>query len=120
LTADTDKSIEVSRVPAKQFTCKVISKKWLTPTVVELRFEPSKKFRYEAGQFVSVVVPPPFRAPTLSRDLRRAGFDTGTTSARRATAVSAEASTFRPKLGSAPLKMRPTTVENCLRKLPVL
>jgi ferredoxin-NADP reductase len=59
-------------VPAKQFTCKVISKKWLTPTVVELRFEPSKKFRYEAGQFVSVVVPPPFRAPTLSRDLRRA------------------------------------------------
>ena len=44
---------------AKEVICKVIQKGWLTPTVVGLRFEPSKKFNYEAGQFLSVVIPNP-------------------------------------------------------------
>lgn len=56
-------------MPAKEFLCKVIEAKWLTPTVVELRFSPSKRFRFEAGQFVSVVVPAPAGA---RRPLRRA------------------------------------------------
>jgi CDP-4-dehydro-6-deoxyglucose reductase len=56
-------------VPAKEYTCKVTALKWLTPTVIDLRFEPSKKFSFEPGQFLSVVVP----APAGSRKpLRRA------------------------------------------------
>jgi ferredoxin-NADP reductase len=37
--------------------CKVLSKLWLTPTVLQLRFEPSRKFSFEPGQFLSVFVP---------------------------------------------------------------
>ncbi len=55
-------------MPAREVACKVIEKKWLTPTVVSLRFEPSKKFRFEPGQFLSVVVP----NPAGGRPLRRA------------------------------------------------
>ena len=46
-------------MPAKEYLCKVVQLKWLTPTVVDLRFEPSKKFSFEPGQFISVVVPDP-------------------------------------------------------------
>lgn len=55
-------------MPAKEYACKVIRKTWLTPTVVELRFEPSRRFSFESGQFVSVVVP----SSTGARPLRRA------------------------------------------------
>jgi ferredoxin-NADP reductase len=47
----------------------VIRKTWLTPTVVELRFEPSRKFSFEPGQFVSVLIPSPTGA---GKPLRRA------------------------------------------------
>jgi ferredoxin-NADP reductase len=56
-------------VPAREFTCKIVSVKWLTSTVIDLRFEPSRKFRFDPGQFLSVVVPPPPGAP---KALRRA------------------------------------------------
>ena len=44
-------------MPAKEYICKVLQIKRLTPTVVELRFEPSRKFRFDPGQFISVIVP---------------------------------------------------------------
>ncbi len=44
-------------MPAKELLCKVISRKWLTPTVLDIRFEPSRKFAFEPGQFISVVIP---------------------------------------------------------------
>lgn len=52
--------------PAKDFQCRVLSKVWLTPTTFEIRFSPSKRFRFEAGQFISVLV------PTAEGDVRRA------------------------------------------------
>jgi ferredoxin-NADP reductase len=60
---------------AKEFRCIVQSFKMLTPTVFELTFEGEKilpenpDFAFEAGQFVSVVVP---GAGPNGRDLRRA------------------------------------------------
>lgn len=42
---------------AKEYTCRVLELIWLTPTVFRLRFEPLKRFDFEPGQFVSVVVP---------------------------------------------------------------
>lgn len=42
---------------AKDYTCRVLDLTWLTPTVFRLRFEPLKRFAFEPGQFVSVVVP---------------------------------------------------------------
>jgi ferredoxin-NADP reductase len=42
---------------AKKFTCRVLDKTWVTPSVVRLRFEPDKKFIFEPGQFLSVVIP---------------------------------------------------------------
>jgi ferredoxin-NADP reductase len=62
-------------MPAKEFRCNVKSFKMLTPTVFELTFEGEKAlpenpdFAFEAGQFVSVVVP---GAGPNGRDLRRA------------------------------------------------
>jgi ferredoxin-NADP reductase len=56
-------------VPAKEFVCKVLEITWLTPTVIGVRFEPSKRFRFDPGQFVSVVVPDPKGG---KRPLRRA------------------------------------------------
>jgi ferredoxin-NADP reductase len=44
-------------VPAREYLCKVLQIKWLTPTVFDLRFEPTRKFRFDPGQFVSVIVP---------------------------------------------------------------
>ncbi|HTL12172.1 MAG TPA: FAD-binding oxidoreductase, partial [Bdellovibrionota bacterium] len=54
-------------MPAREITCTVTEKTWITNTVVHIRFEPSKAFRFEPGQFLSVVVPsedkrPPRRA----------------------------------------------------------
>ncbi len=37
--------------------CRIVEKRWLTPTVLAIRFEPSKSFAYEAGQFLSLYVP---------------------------------------------------------------
>lgn len=60
---------------AKEFRCTVKSFKMLTPTVFEVTFEGEKvlpenpDFHFEAGQFVSVVVP---GAGPKGRDLRRA------------------------------------------------
>jgi ferredoxin-NADP reductase len=55
-------------MPAREVACKVVEFNWLTPTVMGIRFEPSKKFVYEPGQFLSVVVPD----PAGGRPLRRA------------------------------------------------
>jgi ferredoxin-NADP reductase len=42
---------------AKEYLCKVIAKSWLTPSVIELKFEPAKKFSFQPGQFFSLKVP---------------------------------------------------------------
>lgn len=42
---------------ARKYDCRVLENVWVTPTVFRIRFRPSKGFAYEAGQFVSVVVP---------------------------------------------------------------
>lgn len=44
-------------MPSTKVKCRVIAKRWLTPTVMGLEFEPSKKFRFEGGQFLSIYVP---------------------------------------------------------------
>ena len=67
---------------AKEFDCKVLQKTWLTPTVVGIRFEPSKRFKFDPGQFLSVIVPKPFAPPQGPKRLRRiyslaAGPETG-------------------------------------------
>lgn len=56
-------------MPAREITGKVIDLKWLTPTVVGIRFESSRRIRYEAGQFLSVAVPHP---DGRSKPIRRA------------------------------------------------
>jgi len=44
----------------------------LTPTVFTLRFEPSKSFSYQPGQFLSVVLPPELEGATgIARGARR-------------------------------------------------
>lgn len=43
---------------AKEFTCRVVEAVWATPTVLRLRFESLKKFHFEPGQFLSIIVPP--------------------------------------------------------------
>jgi ferredoxin-NADP reductase len=42
-----------------EYVCRVTSTKNLTPSVFELTFTPEKPFAFEAGQYVSVVVPHP-------------------------------------------------------------
>lgn len=54
---------------ASEFVCKVTGFSMLTPTVFELAFETDKPLQFEAGQFISVVVP---GAGPKGRDLRRA------------------------------------------------
>lgn len=62
-------------MPATEFRCTVKSFKMLTPTVFELTFDAEKtlpehpEFQFEAGQFVSCVIP---GAGPKGRDLRRA------------------------------------------------
>lgn len=51
--------------------CTVISKLWLTPSVVQIRFEPSKRFEFEAGQFISVMVPGGTPLNPMSQPVRR-------------------------------------------------
>ena len=57
-------------MPAREFECVVKRLIWLTPSVFSLAFTPSRPFRYEPGQFVSVVLPPPL-GDTEGRSLRR-------------------------------------------------
>lgn len=42
---------------AKKFQCHLVNTQWLTPTVMGIRFEPSKRFAFQAGQFLSLIVP---------------------------------------------------------------
>lgn len=62
-------------MPASEFICEVSSFVMLTPTVFEIKFQPkgkadpNAKLNFEAGQFVSIVVP---GAGPNGRDLRRA------------------------------------------------
>ncbi|MBC7692338.1 MAG: ferredoxin--NADP reductase [Methylotenera sp.] len=44
-------------MPAREITCKIKEMFWQTPYVLSIRFEPSKKFNFEAGQFLSIYVP---------------------------------------------------------------
>lgn len=44
---------------AREILCRVIEVRWLTPSVMNVRFEPNKKFNYDPGQFLSIYVPPP-------------------------------------------------------------
>ena len=56
-------------MPAATYSCRVTSRRNLTPTVFELTFETDQPVQFEGGQFVSVVVP---GAGPNGRDLRRA------------------------------------------------
>lgn len=56
-------------MPATEFLCTVKSFRMLTPTVFETTFETDKPLVFQAGQFISVVVP---GAGPKGRDLRRA------------------------------------------------
>lgn len=44
---------------ARKVTCTVTELTWISPTVMKIRFEPSRRFPYEPGQFLSVFVPNP-------------------------------------------------------------
>ncbi len=56
-------------MPVQDFLCRVTSFRMLTPTVFETTFETDKPLVFEAGQFISVVIP---GAGPKGRDLRRA------------------------------------------------
>ncbi len=56
-------------MPAVEVHCEVKSFRMLTPTVFELNFEMSQPVVFEAGQFISIVIP---GAGPKGRDLRRA------------------------------------------------
>lgn len=56
-------------MPAIELHCTVKSFRMLTPTVFEIAFEADKPVHFEAGQFISVVIP---GAGPKGRDLRRA------------------------------------------------
>jgi ferredoxin-NADP reductase len=56
-------------MPAIEVRCSVTKHRFLTPTVYELVFESEPAFKFEAGQFVSCVIP---GAGPKGRDLRRA------------------------------------------------
>jgi CDP-4-dehydro-6-deoxyglucose reductase len=45
---------------ARQLKCTIIEKIWVTPTVMKIRFMPEKRFLFEPGQFISIVVPTSF------------------------------------------------------------
>lgn len=56
-------------MPAQEYQCEVRSFRMLTPTVFELKFDLDKPCSFQAGQFISVVIP---GAGPKGRDLRRA------------------------------------------------
>ncbi len=47
-------------MPAREYQCRVTETKWLTPSVLHLRFEPNRRIPFEAGQFTSLIVPKDF------------------------------------------------------------
>lgn len=53
----------------QEYTCQVKSRRMLTPTVFELVIEPERSLSFQAGQFISIVIP---GAGPKGRDLRRA------------------------------------------------
>lgn len=53
----------------KELSCAVVSKKMLTPSVFALSFETDQALEFQAGQFISIVIP---GAGPKGRDLRRA------------------------------------------------
>jgi ferredoxin-NADP reductase len=66
---------------ARSITCQVTETQWLTPTVVGIRFEPNKRFAFEAGQFLSLIVPgteksekPARRIYSFSSEPEQAGY----------------------------------------------
>jgi ferredoxin-NADP reductase len=66
---------------ARQINCVVTETKWLTPTVVGIRFEPNKRFAHEPGQFLSLIVPgteksakPARRIYSFASDPEREGY----------------------------------------------
>lgn len=46
-------------MPGHPIECTVVEKEFLTPSILRMCFEPRKKFRYESGQFLSLIVPTP-------------------------------------------------------------
>ncbi len=41
----------------RKYKCQIVDTRWITPTVLRIRFKPRRKFSFRAGQFVSVSVP---------------------------------------------------------------
>src|SRR3954468_16097009 len=54
---------------AREFLCTVKGYRMLTPTVFELTFDTNEPVEFQAGQFISIVIP---GAGPKGRDLRRA------------------------------------------------
>lgn len=54
---------------AKKVICIVQQVVWISPTVMKIRFEPNRKFKYEPGQFLSIFVTDPQNS---KKSLRRA------------------------------------------------
>ena len=54
---------------ARKMECMIREVLWISPTVMKIRFEPSRDFHYEPGQFLSVFVPNPANP---KKPLRRA------------------------------------------------
>lgn len=52
---------------ARKVTCTITELTWISPTVMKIRFEPNRKFRYEPGQFLSIFVPNPDGSKKLLR-----------------------------------------------------
>lgn len=52
---------------ADQFQCEVTEFNYLTPGVFELKFRPDRPIAFQAGQYVSVLVPAPDGKPALRR-----------------------------------------------------
>jgi len=53
----------------QEYSCQVKSHRMITPTVFELVFETQGEFKFNAGQFISIIIP---GAGPKGRDLRRA------------------------------------------------
>ena len=47
-------------MPAREYLCRVLENKMLTDSVIQLRFEPTRRFKFDAGQFLSLIVPQSF------------------------------------------------------------
>lgn len=56
-------------MPGRSYRCSLLETRWLSPTVLCVRFMPKRLFKYEPGQFIALTVP---HRDGRSRPLKRA------------------------------------------------